>query len=78
MNELDRRLVNLPAFNSALYKKKMNLEYIEVVPKILMSISKMESVYGITLSDVKELQDWVLACEERYYNAHSCGMIYVS
>ena len=71
LNELDRRLVNLSAFNSALYKKKMDLEYIEVAPKILMSISKVESVYGITLSDVKELQDWVLACEERYYNAHS-------
>ena len=71
LNELDRRLVNLPAFNSALYKKKMDLEYIEVAPKILMSISLVESVYGITLSDVKELQDWVLDCEERYYNAHS-------
>lgn len=71
LNELDKRLVNLPAFNSALYKNKMDLEYIEVAPKILMSISKVESVYGITLSDVKELQDWVLDCEEKYYNAHS-------
>lgn len=71
LNELDKRLVNLPVFNSALYKNKMDLEYIEVAPKILMSISKVESVYGITLRDVKELQDWALACEERYYNAHS-------
>ncbi|MCX4300051.1 MAG: hypothetical protein OSJ73_24095 [Lachnospiraceae bacterium] len=71
MNELDRRLVNLSAFNSALYKKKMELEYIEVAPKILMSIAKVESIYGITLKDVKELQDWALACEEKYYNAHS-------
>ena len=43
----------------------MELEYIEVAPKILMSISKVESVYGITLRDVKELQDWALAC--RFY-----------
>jgi hypothetical protein len=71
LNKLDRGLVNLPAFNSALYKNKMELEYIEVAPKILMSISKVESVYGITLRDVKELQDWALAYEERYYNAHS-------
>ena len=71
LNELDRRLVNLSVFNSALYKKKMDLEYIEVAPKILMSISKLESVYGITMSDVKQLQDWVLTCEEKYYNAHS-------
>lgn len=53
LNELDRRLVNLSIFNSVLYKKKMNLEYIEVAPKILMSISQMEYVYGITISDVK-------------------------
>lgn len=71
LNELDRRLVNLSIFNSVLYKKKMNLEYIEVAPKILMSISQMEYVYGITISDVKKLQQWVLNCEDKYFNAHS-------
>ena len=55
LNELDRRLVNLSIFNSALYKKKMDLEYIEVAPKILMSISQVEYVYGITINDVKKL-----------------------
>lgn len=55
LNELDRRLVNLSIFNSALYKKKMDLEYIEVAPKILMSISQVEYVYGITISDVKKI-----------------------
>ena len=71
LNELDRRLVNLSIFNSALYKKKMDLEYIEVAPKILMSISQVEYVYGITISDVKKLQKWVLKCEDKYFNAHS-------
>ncbi|WP_279105105.1 DNA-directed RNA polymerase subunit alpha C-terminal domain-containing protein [Bacteroides acidifaciens] len=71
LNELDRRLVNLSIFNSALYKKKMDLEYIEVAPKILMSISQVEYVYGITISDVKKLQEWVLKCEDKYFNAHS-------
>ena len=71
LNELDRRLVNLSIFNSALYKKKMDLEYIEVAPKILMSISQVEYVYGITISDVKKLQEWVLNCEDKYFNAHS-------
>lgn len=71
LNELDRRLVNLSVFNSALYKKKMDLEYIEVAPKILMSISQVEYAYGITLSDVKKLQEWVFTCEDKYYNAHS-------
>ena len=68
LNELDRRLVNLSIFNSALYKKKMDLEYIEVAPKILMSISQVEYVYGITISDVKKLQKWVLKCEDKYFN----------
>ena len=71
LNELDRRLVYLSIFNSALYKKKMDLEYIEVAPKILMSISQVEYVYGITISDVKKLQEWVLKCEDKYFNAHS-------
>ena len=71
LNELDRRLVNLSIFNSALYKKKMDLEYIEVAPKILISISQVEYVYGITISDVKKLQEWVLKCEDKYFNAHS-------
>ena len=71
LNELDRRLVNLSVFNSALYKKKMDLEYIEVAPKILMSISQVEHAYGISLDEVKKLQEWVLTCEDKYYNAHS-------
>lgn len=71
LNELDRRLVNLSVFNSALYKKKMDLKYIEVAPKILMSISQVEHAYGITLGDVKKLQEWVMTCEDKYYNAHS-------
>ena len=71
LNELDRRLVNLSVFKSVLYKKKMDLEYIEVAPKILMSISQVKYVYGINISDVKKLQEWVLNCEDKYYNAHS-------
>lgn len=56
LNELDRRFVNLSVFNSALYKKKMDLEYIEVAPKILISISQAEHAYGITLGDVKNFK----------------------
>lgn len=71
LNELDRRLVNLSAFGSAVYKKKMDLEYIEVAPKILMAMSEVERVYGITVNDVRALQEWVLDCNDKYYNAHS-------
>lgn len=71
LNELDRRLVNLPVFGSAVYKKKMDLEYIEVAPKILMAMSEVERAYGITVDDVRELQEWVLGCNDKYFNAHS-------
>lgn len=71
LRELDRRLVNLSIFGSALYKKKMDLDYIEVAPKILMSMSQIERAYGITVKDIKEMQNWVLKCEEKYFNAHS-------
>ncbi|MCI9127868.1 MAG: hypothetical protein HFG28_11925 [Eubacterium sp.] len=71
LNKLDRRLVNLSAFGSAVYKKKMDLEYIEVAPKILMAMTEVERSYGITVNDVRALQEWVLDCSDKYYNAHS-------
>lgn len=71
LNNLDQRLVNLPAFGMALYKKKMLLEYIEVAPKVLMTLPEIERVYGIAENDIKVLQDWILSCEEKYFNAHS-------
>ncbi len=71
LNRLDRRLLNLSVFYSVLYKKKLDLEYIEAAPKILMSISQAERSYGITLDDVKRLQKWVMNCEDKYFNAHS-------
>lgn len=71
LNELERRLVNLSVFGSAVYKKKMDLEYIEIAPKILMAISEVERVYGITVNDIRALQEWVLDCNDKYYNAHS-------
>jgi len=71
LNNLDRRLVNLSAFGSALYKKKLTLEYIEVAPKVLMVMSEIERAYGITEYDIKILQDWILGCKDKYFNAHS-------
>ncbi len=71
LNELERRLGNLSVFSSAVYKKKMDLEYIEVAPKILMAMSEVERAYGITVNDVRALQEWVLECNDKYYNAHS-------
>lgn len=68
---MDRRLITLSAFGSALYKKKMALEYIEVAPKVLMAISEIQRAYGITEYDIKILQDWILSCKEKYFNAHS-------
>lgn len=71
LNEYDRRLLVLPSFESALYKKRMELEYIEVAPKVYMTLSELERIYGLSLVDVHELQEWVCQCEDKYFNAHS-------
>lgn len=71
LNDLNRKIVNLSAFGSVLCKKKMALEYIEVAPKVLMAISEIKRVYGITEYDIRILQNWVLGCEDKYFNAHS-------
>lgn len=56
LNELDRRLVNLSMFITALEKKKIALEYIETAPKILMSRDKIEEIYGLTLEEIRFIQ----------------------
>lgn len=71
LNNLDRRLINLPVFESTLLKKKLNLEYIEVAPKVLMAMSEIERIYRITEQDIKTLQGWILNCKDKYFNAHS-------
>ncbi len=71
LKEYDRRLLGLSALGSALYKKRMDLEYIEVAPKVYMTISELERLYGISIDDIRELQDWICKCEHKYFNAHS-------
>lgn len=71
LNEYDRRLLVLPSFESALYKKRMELEYMEVAPKVYMTLSELERIYGLSLDDVHELQEWICQCEDKYFNAHS-------
>lgn len=71
LNEYDRRLLVLSSFESALYKKRMELEYIEVAPKVYMTLSALERIYGLTLDDVLELQEWICQCQDKYFNAHS-------
>lgn len=56
LSTLDRRISNLSMFGSALDKKKKSLDYIETAPKVLMSRSKVEEVYGLTTADIRELQ----------------------
>jgi hypothetical protein len=71
LNEYDRRLLVLSSFESALYKKRMELEYIEVAPKVYMTLNELERIYGLSLEDVHKLQEWILQCEDKYFNAHS-------
>lgn len=56
LSTLDRRINNLSMFGSALDKKKRTLEYIETAPKILMSQTKVEEVYGLSIDEIRELQ----------------------
>lgn len=57
ISALDRRILNLSMFGSALDKKKKSLEYVETAPKILMSLEKLKEVYGLTLDDIREIQN---------------------
>ncbi len=71
LNNYDRRLLGLSAFGSALYKKRMELEYIEVAPKVFMQKAELERVYGIDRLYIDALQDWANQYEDKYFNAHS-------
>lgn len=56
LTTFDRRMLNLGMFAAALDKKKKALEYIETAPKVLMSIEKIQIVYGLTIEEIKEMQ----------------------
>ena len=71
LNEYDRRLLVLSSFESAMYKKRMELEYIEVAPKVYMTLCELERIYDLSLDDVHELQEWICQCQDKYFNAHS-------
>lgn len=64
LNSLDRRLVNLSVFFTALDRKKKSLEYIETAPRVLMSMKKIGEIYGITIDDVHKMQSDL----SRFYN----------
>lgn len=71
LNEYDHRLLALSSFESALYKKRMDLEYIEVAPKVYMTVSELEKIYGLSIGDIHELQKWINKYNRKYFNAHS-------
>ena len=64
LNSMDRRLVNLSVFFTALDRKKKSLEFIETAPRVLMSMKKISEVYGITIDDVQKMQSDL----SRFYN----------
>lgn len=49
----------------------MELEYIEVAPKVYMTLNELNRIYGLSLEDVHKLQEWICQCEDKYFNAHS-------
>ena len=56
LSALDRRIINLGIFSSALDKKKKSLEYVETAPKILMSQAKVNEVYGLSIDEIRQIQ----------------------
>lgn len=64
LTSLDRRMVNLQMFATVLDKKRTSLEYIETSPKLLMSISKVYEVYGLSIDEIREIQLFM----STYYN----------
>lgn len=71
LNDFDHRLLSLSAFSSALYKKRMELEYIEVAPKVYMTVQELERTYGLSIEDIHVLQKWIGEYNQKYFNAHS-------
>ena len=70
---LDRRMVNLQIFATALDKKKKALEYIETAPKILMSIAKVRDAYNLSIVEVDlhyeaTRSGRLTLCGRRYYS----------
>ena len=72
LSKFDPRLMNLPTFTSALDKKKKSLEYIEVSPKILFSIKKVNEEYGLTFEEIQNIQkELSYYAIDEYFNAQS-------
>lgn len=72
LSKFDPRLISLSSFTSALDKKKRSLEYIEVSPKILFSLSKVNKDYGLSLDEIQDIQQLLSSyVTEDYFNAQS-------
>lgn len=72
LSSIDRRLINLSSFGSALDKKRNSLEFIETAPKILVSIRKIKEIYGLNQNDIRQIQQMLIPYYRTpYFNAHS-------
>lgn len=71
LSELDSKLLHLPTFHSLLVQKKKELDFVEVSPKLLFSIERIESLYGLTKAHLSELQEWLTRHYLKYFNGYS-------
>ncbi len=72
LSTLDRRMLNLGMFITALDKKKKSLEYVETAPKILMSQVKIKEVYGLSVDEMREIQSTMSVFYQRlFFNGRS-------
>lgn len=73
LTTIDRRIKQMSVFGSMLYQKRLNLEYIEVEPKVLVATDKLDILYGITIEEIKQLQQILrpYLSHQPFFNAHS-------
>lgn len=71
LSALENKLLHLPAFHSLLVRKKKELDFVEVSPKLLFSIQRVEALYGLTKSHLTELQEWLSRRFPKYFNGYS-------
>ena len=72
LSSLDPRLLHLTMFSTTLDKKRFDLEYIDVAPRVLMSFDEISRRYNISVEEARQLQQLVCtSATEKYFNAHT-------
>ena len=72
LSHVDSRIFNLSMYGSFIERIRQDMSYIEVKPKLYMSLNKINEIYGISKEDILQIQK--LSSElvdQEYFNGHS-------